>query len=770
MTLTVRTPRMQQLAWLLTYHPVDAQFAEGLECLVGADTRLAISVAKTVVKATDHAITVQFRSDYGGPGFWHIDSDAGDIELQVSRPQLTELGSWSATASIEGAPFVDADPYPTRPDERRFQWLAAAGFAESEIVLRFDGGLVGYAGWLQSTQLSGHVSAAFWYVGDVLLLLIGLVMALQAWRAEARAPAKRRRAEARATAKRLAVLLVAALLVPTTRELLAYPLFAHQRLLLVLAWVPLYLAASIFFNGRRLHAWAAAVGLSALAVGPAALGEAVGGRWRDTVTDDGLVALKIAAVVLAPVGVATLTYVALAATVLALASVSPLRDRVHERGRVVRWALVVVAVTTAVEWTRAVWRVGEIRELVELGDPRAIAASETFVEKGLPVTSYESVPTGFILYSLLPLIAAIGLIWLAAVRSSRRGIFVKSNHVGSAVVVVFAGLVVGTTDYMLGLTLPLTFLLALLLLRRVALSDRVVAAEDAFKRLNVNRRPRPLIVGRRAELLERAIQLEAERRAMADLYRSYVEKPDPDTYRRGRLDLSARLAKLATGESLVWRGKPATQVPREWTPSRVAVTTGPGASWWFNGIVAVELAVPLVLAQLLIWLYLRIDSPGPLFARQSLDVIWLVTGLVRETGFWVATAFVLGSLYPHLRGPNGVTKALTLGAVYVTGLVVGAVIESAQGLEQRPILIFRTGQLLLFTVALGVLIDRKSLRRVRLHWRHLLDLYRLRTIRVAAAYALPLGVTLVAMAQQILSGDLGSAFNEFIKSLSGLSR
>jgi hypothetical protein len=138
--------------------------------------------------------------------------------------------------------------------------------------------------------------------------------------------------------------------------------------------------------------------------------------------------------------------------------------------------------------------------------------------------------------------------------------------------------------------------------------------------------------------------------------------------------------------------------------------------------------------------------------------------LFGEIAFWLAAALVMGCLYPYLPGRNGVLKSLVLTAIYATTLAI-----SARLLGGGSGWIFRSLELLLFLAALGVSLDWMTIVRAGLYWRHLPELYRLRDVRVLAGSASSLLLALLAIGQQVLSGDAQSAVIEIIKSFASLA-
>jgi hypothetical protein len=141
-----------------------------------------------------------------------------------------------------------------------------------------------------------------------------------------------------------------------------------------------------------------------------------------------------------------------------------------------------------------------------------------------------------------------------------------------------------------------------------------------------------------------------------------------------------------------------------------------------------------------------------------------LASLLAEISFWLAAALVMGCLYSYLPGRNGVLKSLSLTGLYVATLTIGTLL--LRGGEVTWI--FRSLQLLLFLAALGFRLDWMTVTGAGLYWEHLIEYYRLRDVRVLAGSASSLLLALLAIGQQLLSGDAQQAVTELIRSFSSL--
>jgi Family of unknown function (DUF6185) len=153
----------------------------------------------------------------------------------------------------------------------------------------------------------------------------------------------------------------------------------------------------------------------------------------------------------------------------------------------------------------------------------------------------------------------------------------------------------------------------------------------------------------------------------------------------------------------------------------------------------------------------RIDDD--LSRASEFGVFDLLLGITSEAAFWIVAAFVFGGLYAHLPGRQGPIKGAALGAVFAASLALIAAVSS----EGTGAWTFRSLQMLLFLATLGFLIDRKTIEEQRFYWRELFDHYRLRELRFAAGYLSSLSIALIALLQQVLSGEAEQTITALIE-------
>jgi hypothetical protein len=150
-------------------------------------------------------------------------------------------------------------------------------------------------------------------------------------------------------------------------------------------------------------------------------------------------------------------------------------------------------------------------------------------------------------------------------------------------------------------------------------------------------------------------------------------------------------------------------------------------------------------------------------------VLRLLAAVLVEAEFWLVAAFVLGALYPYLRGPNGVIKGVTLATTYIIARGISALVESWISREAiaplTAVFTVRAWLLLLFLVVVGLLVDGWTLRHHGHPWRDLYDLYQLRSVRGVALYLSPLVIAVLGTIQQLQAGHAQEAITEVIKTL-----
>jgi hypothetical protein len=351
-----------------------------------------------------------------------------------------------------------------------------------------------------------------------------------------------------------------------------------------------------------------------------------------------------------------------------------------------------------------------------------------------------------VLAALTPFIAIAGLLTVlhAARGEARHHSLRKPHDLLWLATLIFAAAVVGTGGVVEDVAVPLAFVASLLLFR-AAIQKRLDAYAPDATAEDV----------RRTDLLKRSVALEGLRRKNAKLYDSYStgDVTDDEYYsRRSTIDQAAAERRAAPS------------IPDGVSPTELAFALGPGRTWWDNGLAAARLGLKISAVPLAYFVAVVLSS-DQLDSALSDDfpsaLLTLASATATEVAFWVGAAFVFGITYPHLRGVNGPLKGLALGAVYGASHLAGAIVEpGSQGAWP-----FRTLTLAIFLVVVGAAMDRETLARSGLDWRHLLDGYRLRDVRYAFGFASSAAVAAIVVAQQIATGEGSDAVSEILKAV-----
>jgi hypothetical protein len=343
----------------------------------------------------------------------------------------------------------------------------------------------------------------------------------------------------------------------------------------------------------------------------------------------------------------------------------------------------------------------------------------------------------------------------------------KSPWIWRLLALIFAGFVIGlggTVPFLDDrLALPIAFLLGFLGIRLI-LRRRIEEGIAEIEGMNDVSNGSEALAKARAEILQRAVELQALKRVDAELFSKYAKgEIDRPKYCDDRADLGVKRRKLIESSSAERVDE--LRLPKGWSPEKIALSLGPTSSWWESGIASVRVAAKLAILPVSYFTYILVTNLFYVFRWQyGWPYLDAAASLFGEIAFWLAAALVMGCLYPYLPGRNGVLKSLVLTAIYATTLAI-----SARLLGGGSGWIFRSLELLLFLAALGVSLDWMTIVRAGLYWRHLPELYRLRDVRVLAGSASSLLLALLAIGQQVLSGDAQRAVIEIIKSFASLA-
>jgi Family of unknown function (DUF6185) len=207
--------------------------------------------------------------------------------------------------------------------------------------------------------------------------------------------------------------------------------------------------------------------------------------------------------------------------------------------------------------------------------------------------------------------------------------------------------------------------------------------------------------------------------------------------------------------------------PEDPPPAGAVISSGPAPTWWENGLAAVQVGAVLAIVPVGYYLYVFFSRLGHTFAFDvGYRFVGALTGIAGELAVWLVAALVFGILYPHLPGRNGLVKGLVLGSVYLVASLAAVALHESYDVQWQ----FRAFEFLLFMSALGVAVDGKSLRSSHRSWKELADVYQVHNVRAVAPYAVPVVLSVIVVAQQLLSGDAHDAIISIIKGFSGAPR
>jgi hypothetical protein len=369
--------------------------------------------------------------------------------------------------------------------------------------------------------------------------------------------------------------------------------------------------------------------------------------------------------------------------------------------------------------------------------------------------------------NLLPLVgAALVLAVLVALARSADGPFFAETVAKGLVILVFAGVVVGTQDTVYGWPVPLPFLVSIPLLAVVAQRNRLQAAEAKVQ--EENPKWRQSFIDVREELLRRAVALSVIARKKTEIDRGAADASMKDDSTVAALDREARRLQSGRGRKPAGHTPATLRLPDGLSPGPLALGPGPGATWWDRGKTGIRVGAAAAAIPVAFFLYVLISRRlgSDLSLSNGFGVADLARSIVREVLFWLGAAFTLAMLFPYLPGSRGAVKGLSLAAVYATAGVIVASTSVFAG--SRGDWFFRTFELALFLVAIGVLLDWQTLRENRIHWRYLGAYYRVADLYFASAYVSTAVTALIVILQQLHTGHAQGAVTEFVKSFSAL--
>jgi hypothetical protein len=318
----------------------------------------------------------------------------------------------------------------------------------------------------------------------------------------------------------------------------------------------------------------------------------------------------------------------------------------------------------------------------------------------------------------------------------------RRPRIAHLLVLLFAAFVIGGGGQRWGLSTPIAFLAAVLVLGPTATR---LTNTKAIRELDRYR-------SGRAALLRRALRLERLRTARRALQAMW-SSAELDTAEFEQKDRPLEREEVATAPLI--DGQPIEHPGRS---RDLVLAGGPRDTWWANVKFATQagaiLGIVPVAYYLSVVLEKGLDQSGP---RGSSTTLSGLVSLSHEIAFWLFAAFCLGGVLSLLPRSASVLKGLLLAAIFAAFAGLGAAVAPA---PDEVDLRFRIFELLLFLMLLGLWLDLNTVGRWQ--WRWLRVLYRLQDVGPAVAYAAPVLAALIVIAQQVLSGDAQQAIQETV--------
>lgn len=349
-----------------------------------------------------------------------------------------------------------------------------------------------------------------------------------------------------------------------------------------------------------------------------------------------------------------------------------------------------------------------------------------------------SVPLGALstATALLPYAALGCALTLLAHMSPRHRALPKDAHAFNIVGVLFAGFVVGTGGVRASLVLPAGFLLALLSIAPVRrlLKPRSNAVEHL-----------PAATSQLRELARANERFRRHQRLLDREWQSGQRTGVEYTAAKRNLDSERRVATTTAGD------------PDLESARQRALAPGPEGRWWGNACSAARAGALLAVLPVGFYIAVLVVRGVEHEGRGFTFAYGVAIGVTHEIVFWIVAALCLGALLAVLPRGTGPEKGVILTAAFVALAGVG---KALAPVEDRVGLAFRSVELLLFLTILGARLDKSALG---VGWRELGGIYRLGELRPAIAYLATLAGSVIAIGQQIYSGDASQAIQETIE-------
>ena len=426
---------------------------------------------------------------------------------------------------------------------------------------------------------------------------------------------------------------------------------------------------------------------------------------------------------------------ALAAGVVALLSRPPLS--VGLRSWAARGLAMVVGLAGALQF------VLEVHANDVPGDERRWWELLPFFSQFVPV----SMTVTFL--ALLPSLAVVAALpWFKARLSGRPASALQhSDPAIRVVVVLFAGVVIGTGGRIDYVQAPLAFLLWLGIVT-IAVGGFSIAEGSATG---------PLTKSQHKIILLRMLKGEAARRQAAKLRTELTAAGWKDTQSETEAN-----AEQARADCLAVLGDEAPSTGEANVPTwKRALAIGPHDDAWANGRHAARLGMYAAIPPVMYAWVVIIDRDGNRFfsARSSDGLFAMLVQFAGEGSTWLVLAFTFGVLYAMLPGRHALPKVAAFALMLAIGLGLGELLSG----NPDDTWAVRAFQMTLFLVAVGVLLDRATLTQHGLAPSDMFTLYRLRDLRFAAGYFPPLALLVLTVVQQLLSGQAEDAVTKTLE-------
>ena len=252
---------------------------------------------------------------------------------------------------------------------------------------------------------------------------------------------------------------------------------------------------------------------------------------------------------------------------------------------------------------------------------------------------------------------------------------------------------------------------------------------------------------RRKTLIERVIAFNDAERALKTLKKELFTKLG-----KGDLTPEQYAQKLTAQVDVVEARRRELRVRKRFAKDYV-LALGTGNSAWDNGCRTVYYGLLFSIP----WsvLYLRDLVRGPVNSDSYLALDLLVN-VVYFFLSWMSYGFIFGYFYPHIRGKNGIQKALVMFVTIVVPELVWTALAKPMDPANWVSFGFWTLQIFVHTMLLGMVAgDHSIMRSHGFKWGHLFDFYRMSSLSawassVILAVAAAVSTLITSEATQIL--------------------